>query len=132
MNNLIKEYYQSSISKSSSDSDGYVYLILNTISNFYKIGISNNPPRRFAALQNQSGCKIIPVIILKLAAEIDDSDYEIEILLHNYFKDKKIRGEWYSLNHADVSEIIELFWEIHGEYIYESENMGELIEEKVL
>ena len=95
----------------------YVYLIRNIISGLFKIGITNDYPKRFNALQTQSGCYLETVLVLELSI-IDESARSIEEYLHKWFDKKRILGEWFRLNEKDIRQIEMLFYEIEGENIY--------------
>lgn len=74
---------------------GYVYLI--KFGNEYKIGNSNNVERRFREIRTQmpySG---------KIIHTIATGDPEgIEAYWHQYFKEKRLKGEWFNLSNHDV------------------------------
>ena len=82
----------------------YVYLMNDTTNNYYKIGISNQPKYREKTLQSEK-----PTIELIISKGFPSRQiaYSIEKALHNTFKDKNVRGEWFNLNTNDVEEIIE-------------------------
>jgi len=75
---------------------GYVYLLL--FGSEYKIGSSNNVERRFREIKTQMPYegKIIHSI------ETGDPD-GIEAYWHNYFRDKRLKGEWFKLMPSDVA-----------------------------
>jgi transcriptional regulator with XRE-family HTH domain len=72
------------------------YLMINSAGNV-KIGKSFNPKIREATLQAEQPC-------IKLFA-VGVSD--IETILHEKYKEKRIRGEWFDLNSLDILEIID-------------------------
>lgn len=88
-----------------SDETCYVYLMYDSKNNFYKIGISNNPVYREKTLQSEK-----PTIILikskcfpkRKIAEI------LEKTLHDTYSNKRIRGEWFSLNTEDINDISQI------------------------
>lgn len=47
----------------------------------------------------------------------DERPSEIESFLHEYYKTKRKKGEWFDLSANDILAITHLFWEIEGEYI---------------
>jgi prophage antirepressor-like protein len=71
------------------------YLMYDTFRGYYKIGKSKDPKIREATLQAE-----VPTIELLHVIERD-----IETYLHNKFKAKRIRGEWFNLSKADVNYI---------------------------
>lgn len=78
----------------------YVYLMVNTDTSLLKIGTSKNPTYREKTLHSQE-----PVI--HLIAKWNCSK-EIEKSLHEKYKHKRVRGEWFRLDLNDLKEI-ELF-----------------------
>ena len=82
----------------------YVYLMLDTINGYYKIGISNKPDYRERTLQSEKpsiemiACKKYPT--RKIA-------FSIESALHTAYSQQRLRGEWFNLSEADVAAIIE-------------------------
>ena len=80
----------------------YVYLMNDTATGYYKIGMSNNPEYRESTLQSEK-----PTI-----EKICHKKYPsrriargIEATLHRIFDEKRIRGEWFRLNEKDIWEI---------------------------
>lgn len=80
----------------------FVYLMLDNINQFYKIGISNKPTWREKTLQSEKPS--IELIASKkyISRRIALS---IEKALHNTFADKRVRGEWFNLDLFEVEEI---------------------------
>lgn len=79
----------------------FIYLMYDEHSNFFKIGISKKPEVREKTLQSEK-----PTIVLKQKWIGDMTD---EKFLHTYFKDKRIRGEWFSLTNDDIDFINNYF-----------------------
>ena len=77
-----------------ADKTGSVYVILNLELPRVKIGFSNNPEKRLMSLSTQGGCK------LRLCYYTPPiTDYkEVEAKMHDYFRDVRIRGEWFNLS----------------------------------
>lgn len=86
----------------STNNSCYVYLMIDTINNFHKIGISNNPKYREHTLQSDK-----PTIELLCAKEYPSRDIAtaIESSLHKVYAPKRIRGEWFNLEEADIENI---------------------------
>lgn len=103
-----------------SDIARFVYVLYNPLNNLYKIGITDNFIERLRNLINGSGCDMDIIIVLELGY-IDERSSFIEEKLHKYYKNKRIRGEWFSLNEKDIEDIKELFWKIEGVNICEDE-----------
>lgn len=80
-----------------------VYLMVDTINDFYKIGISNNPEYREGTLQSEK-----PSIELLCSKEYPSRIIasSIEKALHDAFDSKRVRGEWFQLDGKDVIDII--------------------------
>ncbi|MBW6482957.1 MAG: GIY-YIG nuclease family protein [Vicingaceae bacterium] len=80
----------------------YVYLMIDTVNNFHKIGISNSPEWREKTLQSEKPS--IELIASKkfVSRNIASS---IEKALHSTFADKRLRGEWFQLEPRDIEEI---------------------------
>jgi len=78
----------------------FTYVILDESTGYYKIGRSKEPDVREKTLQAQK-----PTLSILYKTEKN-----IEVKLHNYFKSKRIRGEWFKLNEIDL-DIIQRFFE---------------------
>lgn len=76
-----------------------VYLMYDCNTHFYKIGISKSPNYREKTLQSER-----PVIELLSSKEYPSRRIAeaIESALHKVFAEKRVRGEWFELNSADV------------------------------
>jgi hypothetical protein len=74
-----------------------VYIMIDYNTKFYKIGKSINPLQREKTLQSEK-----PTI--KLIHSFKAYDYD-ERMLHDKFKDKRIRGEWFNLDQDDIDYI---------------------------
>lgn len=77
-----------------------VYIMLNKATGLYKIGMSNNPKYRERTLQSQE-----PEIVL-LNKWVGGR--KVETFLHNYFNNKRVRGEWFRLEQDDILKINKL------------------------
>lgn len=80
----------------------YVYLMIDTTNNFYKIGISNHPKYREHTLQSDK-----PTIELLCAKKFPSRTIAeaIESALHRSYANKRIRGEWFNLDASDIEDI---------------------------
>ena len=90
----------------------YVYIVFNPANKLYKIGITNDFERRFAALKNQSGCEMRGVFLLELCTWESPSAKSHEKVLHGFFKHKRNLGEWFNLSLRDLVQIRDLFFNI--------------------
>lgn len=86
------------IDKMISLKQSYIYLMKNYRNGYYKIGRSLNPEYRERTLQAEA-----PEIGLEFVSPLTPSILEGK--LHNFFKEKRIRGEWFSLSEKDVEYI---------------------------
>jgi len=78
-----------------------VYVMIDKNTGYYKIGRSVNPERREKTLQSEK-----PTIEMLFN---HDARVKDEKELHDMFKDKRIRGEWFDLNGSDLTKIREFF-----------------------
>lgn len=72
----------------------------------FKIGVSNNVATRLGQLA--CGC---PTIKLIYKSDFLSNAFELEVILHNLYKDKNLGGEWFS--DVDIEEIKKII-EKHG------------------
>lgn len=79
----------------------FIYLMEDTTNGFYKIGRSQNPVYREETL-----LALKPTIELRHTFKGEETD---EFILHKKFAEKRIRGEWFSLDQNDVEEIKKYF-----------------------
>lgn len=91
-----------SIEVNLANEECYVYLMVDTTNNYHKIGISNKPEYREKTLQSEK--PTIELVCHKVfpTRKISES---IEKALHESFKSKRLRGEWFNLSEDDVSNI---------------------------
>lgn len=84
----------------------FVYLIHATGSDYYKIGLSNNPEKRLATLRHTNPFGITD---LKLVRTIKSNRW-VECQLHWRYDKQRQKGEWFSFtpNEAeDVTKVME-------------------------
>jgi len=85
---------------------GCVYVINATGTKHYKIGFSSTPGTDDRIRHMQTG----NAHELECVLELPTFHYRyIEKFLHIVFKSKRIRGEWFKLNKADLKTIEEIF-----------------------
>lgn len=96
---------------------GFVYVVKNHDTGFYKIGITNSLNNRLRQLTTQSGCKLSLVLMIELHYDYDEEPSLVESNLHLYFTNKRIVGEWFNLDLKDLLRIRKLFYYIEGEGI---------------
>lgn len=80
---------------------GFVYLMHDTALNYRKIGFSVKPSHREKTLQAEK-----PTIQLE---HYWPGTWKTEQALHEKFKDKHVRGEWFDLKPSDIAEIKAMF-----------------------
>lgn len=88
-----------------------LYIIKQSGSNFYKIGISSDIKKRFAAIQNGNTSEL--EIIFNETFYLCDI---IEKCLHKFCEMYHIRGEWFEIPDAELIEIIEKIHKIPFKY----------------
>lgn len=93
----IDEQFLLSKTDTKRKSNNYVYIMFDSNTGYFKLGRSKNPAYRERTLQSE---KPTISIVYFSKAEID-----IEKQLHEKYKQKRIRGEWFSLTVKDVEEI---------------------------
>jgi hypothetical protein len=81
----------------------YVYLMIDTINHYHKIGISNKPTWREKTLQSEK-----PTIELLASKRFINRKIasSFEKALHETYSHKRIRGEWFNLDLNEVNEIV--------------------------
>ena len=77
----------------------YVYVINDSHDN-YKIGYSYNPRKRINGLQSSFPEKLEFVFIIPTL-----NAFKLEHQLHKQFHDKRLTGEWFKLDCADLGFI---------------------------
>jgi hypothetical protein len=84
----------------------FVYLMVDTTNNYYKIGISKNPKYREKTLQSEK-----PTIELIWSKKFANRKMakSIEGALHKTFENEHVRGEWFKLSPKDIEDINESF-----------------------
>ena len=99
-----------------------VYLMQDTTNDFYKIGRSKEPRYREKTLQSEK-----PTIELLFCFEGSRKD---EKYLHECFKEKRIRGEWFRLDDDDIAyfkeyagKIVKPWDDCYGESYYDEHDL---------
>lgn len=81
----------------------HVYLMQDTDTNYFKIGVSKQPKYREKTLQAE---KPTINLIASTVFENRQTAFKIEKYFHLLFNNKRIRGEWFCLNNDDVNFFI--------------------------
>lgn len=99
---LIERELLSSVAQMPVSEECHVYLMIDTINRYHKIGISNKPYWREKTLQSEK--PTIELIASKrfINRKIASS---FEKALHDTYSSKRIRGEWFQLDYVEVEEI---------------------------
>lgn len=111
ISNLFKEFNQILISedlyfegeqKIESELPCFVYLMNDLVNGAYKIGISNSPEYRERTLQSEK--PDIKLIHSKQFPKRSIAEV-FEKVLHEHFRNKRIRGEWFQLSNDDIIDL---------------------------
>lgn len=81
----------------------YIYLIKDRETGLFKIGKSGNPQKRLKELVRQATLQPKPNDYILYLFWLDRSS--AETILHKQFASKRVRGEWFRLEPADVLQI---------------------------
>lgn len=107
------EWYDSTASyienKLNCNTNGYVYIIKSMITGEVKIGRSDDPQVRINAIRSYIGDILVIGIIKYNGSE------NLEMKIHNIFKDYRVRGEWFEGISND--KLISCISENNGWYI---------------
>lgn len=81
----------------------HVYLMIDTVNHYHKIGISNKPSWREKTLQSEK-----PTVELLASKKFVNRKIasSFEKALHETYAQKRIRGEWFQLDNNEIVEII--------------------------
>lgn len=94
---FLRGFFNNNYDSKTESNCEYVYLMVNTDTSLVKIGTSKNPKYRERTLHSQE-----PKV--HLVAKWSCSK-ELEKKLHQTYKHKRIRGEWFRLDLNDLKEI---------------------------
>jgi predicted GIY-YIG superfamily endonuclease len=94
-------------SRITSDEDSVrIYMVKDNTTNYIKIGSSCNPDRRFKELCNQKNPAItVGYRDYNLVFVSEIVERSTEGVIHEKFKEKRIKGEWFSLNEEDINYV---------------------------
>lgn len=96
----------------STGKKGFVYFIKAEDTGFIKIGMSKNPDLRLR--QIKLSCQK-PVLLMKFFVS---NSAIMEKKLHEFFKNKRVFGEWFNLNDSDLKKAVN-FISCNGGNLYE-------------
>lgn len=94
---------------------GYVYVI--KMGDYYKIGKTKKPKERFGEYT------LLPIDPETIYCEYVYNYSQVETDLHETYKEKLVRGEWFSLNEKDLEQIYN--------FLKENKKCGKKVEKKV-
>jgi hypothetical protein len=80
----------------------YLYVILDTMTNMHKIGITGNLKKRYKTLLSDRFC-----LVVEWACVLEDKKYAeiLEKKAHQYFSHYRNKGEWFNLSHTNIIDI---------------------------
>lgn len=90
-----------------SRGSGFVYLFYNEKTGFIKVGRTGNLLKRARDIREMTDNAIVFLFALDLKGS-GHADNMVETILHNYFIEKRMYGEWFSLSIKDVFDIMNL------------------------
>ena len=106
--------------KENIDNDGgYVYIVLAD-DKTVKIGITKHPYTRINQIETASGKEIINWHFSKVCSNYKD----IETKMHKYFKNNRLKGEWFNISYGDAKNYLKNF---KCESVTQSSNSDEII-----
>lgn len=80
-----------------------VYVIENMCNGAIKIGVAHNPEVRLQQLQTGS----VDELRIVYTSYVCSNAFNVESIVHQYFSDKHIRGEWYLVDVNDAITMLE-------------------------
>jgi len=92
-----RDFFNNNFKKQILENNEYVYLMLNDETGLVKIGYSKNPIYREQTLHSKEPCVFLIAFW--------NCEKCIERELHQKFRLKRVRGEWFKLNFRDLREI---------------------------
>ena len=116
-----------------NENNCYIYLLYNYWTKLYKIGKTINLRTRLKAISSASGVMAFPIAWIELGGG-DEKAEIVECYLHKYYKLQRKSGEWFDLSIEQVQDIINLFYFIFGEEMFnycDAVELPEDIEDKI-
>ena len=116
----LSEYYVDKIYpvKNPTTINYWLYVISSEFTGLTKIGITKDLDNRMSQLECQSGLILQLDAAVLLEAGVCEQAQDAERAIHSYYKDKRGRGEWFSLTAKDKEDINNLFYTIDGIELY--------------
>lgn len=84
---------------------GWLYLINESDTNNYKIGVTKAKSIGRRQLELQTGNSKELILCRKFQT---DTPYKLENMLHNYYSNFKVKGEWFDLTDEQAIEFVNI------------------------
>lgn len=84
---------------------GWVYFINEADTNKYKIGVTKAKTINRRQLELQTGNSNELILCRKFQT---DTPYKLENMLHNYYNNFKVKGEWFELTDGQAIEFVNI------------------------
>lgn len=81
----------------------YVYIIKNMDTGNIKVGVSNDVQKRLNTFRTGNDCQLE----LVYKSVVCSNSFSIESSVHEYFKDYRVRGEWFKVDEKEVIRFLE-------------------------
>lgn len=78
---------------------GFIYLAHLESTPYYKIGLSKYPDRRMSEIAR------LPISIVITHKIETNNMFALEKIMHETYREKRVRGEWFELSQSDVANI---------------------------
>ena len=103
LNNIYKLKELEKILPEIDTNSSYVYIIKNMDTGNIKIGVSNDVQKRLNTFRTGNDCQLE----LVYKSVVCSNSFSIESSVHEYFKDYRVRGEWFKVNESEVIRFLE-------------------------
>lgn len=90
---FIKNRFKEYISEDYDEAKGYVYYISD--GKYIKVGQANNTGKRLSALQTSNAYHLYVLYEIPVKTKLGLNN--LECGLHNYYRDYRVRGEWFDI-----------------------------------
>lgn len=86
------------------DGEGGRFVYVVRCCNYHKIGVSDDPDKRFKSIQAHNPFEIE---LVKVYGYRSSDAHKIERYLHKQFNEYRVRGEWFDFGDLDVIKLID-------------------------
>jgi hypothetical protein len=102
---IIFDFYNKNYKHLDNFAESYLYCIYNPLNNLYKIGLTKQLKERLNHLSAQAGIDFELHSYKYLDPEPYGTslDKDQERFLHDVFKEKRVKGEWFKINEKDLN-----------------------------